>query len=161
MHHISPEFVPSRSAACETSLALASPEISGKQRQILRLMDGRRTLAQIAVMMPGRDLSAEVIELRQQGWIAEVASEPPSAVALPRSESMPEAWLEASVYMKMHAREALGLMAQPVIQILDKVRDTASARSAVARWHMALRESRNARDAADEHLQHITRLLEL
>jgi len=63
--------------------------------------------------------------------------------------------------MKLHASDYLGLMAHPIVHLLERVRDTEMARNAVARWHMALRESRNGRDVADTHLTVVTDMLGL
>ncbi len=158
MSVITPQFIPSLSQAGAASLA-TSANIPGKQRQLLRLIDGKRSLAQISIMMPGRDLVLELGELRQQGFLAQA---PRAETAAPSAAAtLPAHWHEASAYMQHQALESLGVMSHPIILLLEKVRDAAAARTAVARWHMALRESRNSRETANTHLEHVTDLLEL
>ncbi|MFT4174595.1 MAG: hypothetical protein QM639_18660 [Rhodocyclaceae bacterium] len=157
------DFVPVRSQRGETLLAGQDGGITGRQRQLMRLIDGRRRLSQIAVMMPGRDLEAELAELLDAHFIMAAGTPAVAApvVAAEVADTPPEHWDEAFGFMRAVAIASLGVMAQPVIALLEQVGDSASARSAVARWHMALRESRHGRDEADTHLRTVTSLLDL
>jgi hypothetical protein len=125
----------------------------------MRLIDGHRRVAQIAVMMPGRDLETELAELMASHLV--LAPGTPSAPPQAAPAVLPARWSEAVDFMRTVAVASLGVMAQPVIKLLEQVRDTASARHAVARWHMALRESRAAREEADAHLHTVTHMLGL
>lgn len=156
----SDSFVPSRTQAGEASLTISSTQVTGKQRQFLRLIDGMRSLAQIGLMLHGRDLASELAELIELGMVvASPAHKPVAVSAVSAHPTLPERWHEAVVFMKAHARECLGIMAHPIDHLLERVGDCDAAKSAVARWHMALRESRLGRSVADENLDVVTEML--
>lgn len=159
----SADFIPQRTELGNNSLT-AGATIPGKQRQILRLIDGQRNLDQLAIMLPGRDLANELAELVAQGMIAAPQPRTPSGGQEKTEESkgpLPDGWRAAMVFMKDQATQSMGVMAHPIIALLEKARDSAAARHAVARWHMAMRESRNGRDTADEYLAVVTRMLNI
>lgn len=156
-----PDAIPVRTPAGEACLADNDARLAGRQRQLLRLVDGARRVAQIAVMMPGRDLAAALVELHAQGLVAAQGAAIRVASTGIETTALPARWREALEFMKTHAVDAMGLMAQPVVQRLEQVRDSAAARGAVARWHMALRESRHGRAQADARLQVVTEILDL
>lgn len=156
----SAHFIPHRTELGNSSLTTGTA-ISGKQRQILRLIDGQRNLDQLAIMLPGRDLPGELGGLLAQGLIARPE---PAHATLPRLEApaaLPEGWRVAMVFMKDQATQSMGVMAQPIITLLEKACDSAAARHAVARWHLAMRESRHGRDMADDYLAVVTRMLNI
>ena len=159
----SADFIPQRTELGNNSLT-AGASISGKQSQILRLIDGQRNLNQLAIMLPGRDLMAELTELAAQGLLAgpQAKSTGPAAGKVDDAGGpLPEGWRAAMVFMKDQATQSMGVMAHPIVALLEKARDSAAARHAVARWHMAMRESRHGRDTADEYLAVVTRMLNI
>lgn len=151
--------VPQRSPLGDACVNVGDARVNGRQRQLLRLIDGVRTVAQIAAMMPGRDVAGELLQLQGCGQIMGQTAPVSAAAAL--TEALPERWVDAMAFMKQKATESLGVMAHATIQLLERVKDSAAAKSAVARWHMALRESRNGRAQADAHLQWVTEMLGL
>jgi len=154
------DFVPKRTSQGDESLSLGDARVNGRQRQLLRLVDGSRSLAQIGVMLPGRDLRAELPALMAMGLLDAPAHKtaPAAAVAV---DALPMGWADAMQFMKHKAIDSLGVMAHSIIILLEKVRDSAAAKNAVARWHMALRESRSGREEADAHLRVVTAMLGL
>lgn len=152
------DFVPKRTLPGDNCLSLGDARVNGRQRQLLRLVDGARSLAQISVMLPGRDLRAELSALMALGLLDAPAHTAAPAVAV---DTLPTGWAEAMHFMKHRATENLGVMAHSIIPLLEKVRDSAAAKSAVARWHMAMRESRSGREEADAHLRVVTAMLGL
>ncbi|WP_018610546.1 hypothetical protein [Uliginosibacterium gangwonense] len=152
------DFVPKRTSQGDDGLSLGDARVNGRQRQLLRLVDGSRSLVQIGAMLPGRDLRAELIALMAAGLLAAPVKTMAPAVA---ADTLPTGWADAMQFMKHRATESLGVMAHSIILLLEKVCDSAAAKSAVARWHMALRESRSGRAEADAHLQVVTTMLGL
>ncbi|MGC3964010.1 MAG: hypothetical protein QM803_11975 [Rhodocyclaceae bacterium] len=151
-----PDFVPVRTQTGQVLLDDQDARVAGRRRQVMRLIDGRRRLAQIAIMMPGRDLANELNELVSLGLVHSPAG-PPQEHA--RAEALPARWADALAFMKATATASMGVMARAVIASLEQVHDAGSARSAIARWHMALRESRTGRQDADALLQTVTNML--
>jgi len=152
------DFVPKRTSQGDESLSLGDARVNGRQRQLLRLVDGSRSLAQIGVMLPGRDLRAELPALMAMGLLDAPAHKAAPVVV---ADTLPTGWADAMQFMKHKATDSLGVMAHSIILLLEKVRDSAAAKSAVARWHMALRESRSGREEADAHLRVVTAMLGL
>jgi len=152
------DFIPQHSELGRQSLTAGTVAISGKQRQILRLIDGSRRLDQLAVMLPGRDVPAELADLMTHGLVLP----PPGLVPTPRETArrpLPEGWRAAMIFMKDQASQAMGVMAGPILALLDGADNADAARHAVARWHMAMRESRHGRENADNQLTVVTRML--
>ncbi len=159
----SADFIPQRSELGNNSLT-AGTSVNGKQRQMLRLVDGHRNLDQLSVMLPGRDLAAELADLIALGLIATPTNKGPAAAQDKPANAngpLPDGWRAAMVFMKDQATQSMGVMAHPIVALLEKARDSAAARHAVARWHMAMRESRRGRDSADEYLAVVTRMLNI
>jgi hypothetical protein len=159
----SADFIPQRSELGNNSLT-AGASVNGKQRQMLRLVDGHRNLDQLSIMLPGRDLVAELADLIALGLITPLAdkgSAPAQEKPADSNDPLPDGWRAAMVFMKDQATQSMGVMAHPIVALLEKARDSAAARHAVARWHMAMRESRRGRDSADEYLAVVTRMLNI
>jgi hypothetical protein len=159
-----------KTAAGRAELASRSADLSPRQRQLLVLVDGRRSDGELAALI-GREALAELLAaLRALGLVvsADQASgartEPvlnASAMAEPAPVALPGERLEAiRALMKDSARRHLGLLAQEVHLVIEQASCAHTLRAAIARWHLALRDSRNGHAEADALLGSVRALLE-
>lgn len=153
-----------------------------KARQVLVLLDGARTVGMLAAVLVGLELTSIIKELEHAGFIEPVSTPLPSSalqrdmpIAVPSSNPAPASvmtvtppvetaldpltLLEVKLMMETATQQYLGLLGADLRQLVAGVKDSAGLRSAMARWHMALRESRKGADAADELLQQAKTML--
>lgn len=129
-------------------------------RRLLLLADGKRNLADLAGVVPGRNVVADLHELAIRGLIEDAAAGPaPSSVIQGGDERLADNWMKASNFMMNRAKESLGIMAADVIAELENARDPDSVRQAMSSWYRAMRNSRNGRDTADADRVHASMLL--
>ncbi len=129
-------------------------------RRLLLLADGRRDLAALGGMLPGRDVAADLHELAMRGLIEDATVQPtPSSTIAGGDERLAENWMQASNFMMGRAKESLGVMAADVIAELENAHDPDSVRQAMSAWYRAMRNSRNGRDTADADRLHASILL--
>lgn len=150
-----------------------------KARQVLVLLDGARTVGMLAAVLVGLELTSIIKELEHAGFIAPLPAAPTVSTEIPINAlppvtavapsgavaAQPEApldplvLLEVKLMMESAIQQYLGLLGADLRQLVAGVKDNAGLRSAMARWHMALRESRKGADAADELLQQAKTML--
>lgn len=129
-------------------------------RRLLLLADGHRGLTELAGLVPGRNVVADLGELAIRGLIEDASAAPnPQTVIEGGDERLAENWMVASNFMMNRAKENLGVMAADVIAELENARDPDSVRQAMSSWYRAMRNSRNGRDTADADRVHASMLL--
>ncbi|GHD68459.1 hypothetical protein [Jeongeupia chitinilytica] len=165
----------SKTARGQAEIDARSLGLSARARRLLILIDGRRTLAEIAVILGHDTLPPLLAELQAQGCIGtpgETASEagatvepapapspvqsvPPAVTQQPKPIDAldPIRIVKAKELMTESAQTFLGLMGRGLISEIEAVSDTPALKNAIARWNMALRESRKAGPYADEFVQ--------
>lgn len=144
-----------------------------KARQVLVMLDGVRTVGMLTAVIAGFELPAILAELEKTGFI-EVQGRPmpeapvpvsrPVAVREPEAarstvesieltalpdEIDPLALLEIKLLMQESTQQYLGLLGADLKKQIAAIRDAAALRAIMARWHMALRESRKGSELAD------------
>lgn len=141
--------------------------LSARQRRVLILLDGQKTLSSIAEVVPMNELE-EVLPLLVRDNFVQVKD---SAMRSPeQSEDTPlparaKALLdtgklqEIKNFMISSAQTCLGLLAADLVQRIEKARDEVQLQSLVGQWHMALRESRQGPNVADKFLEHVRTVL--
>lgn len=145
-------LVPHKTPFGSRLIATPDPSLSAGLRRLLLLADGRRNIGTLALMMPERDIQADLAELIQRGLLD---TGPVTAHARPafdddaHHEDLPEGWETASGFMAARARESLGVKAVEVIEALEQARDPEEARHAMSQWYRAMRNSRDGRLQAD------------
>ncbi|MBM3116920.1 hypothetical protein [Jeongeupia naejangsanensis] len=144
--------------------------LTARARRLLILIDGQRSLADIAAVLGHAELAPLLAELGHAGCIASDDDQPtpePTAAPAPPAPARPAATqqprpvealdpiriVKAKELMTESTQAFLGLMGRGLISEIEAVSDTPALRNAIARWNMALRESRKAGPYADEFVQ--------
>lgn len=137
--------------------------LRAKARQLLVLLDGKRTVSDLASLIAQQDLPVLIDELQQTGFISQTQA---AAAAPTQTEPIsPEATIDpvslarAKAYLIEISQQHLGLMAAKLQQEIATASDHASVRAALAHWNMALRESRSGAGIATPCLQKARDLL--
>jgi hypothetical protein len=152
--------------------------LTAKERRVLILIDAQRNVFDIATITDLNDDAASVfVRLIGLGLIAPLASQGESRVAsrpAPPAPPLPsapqktagadataaktvvdEALARAKKIMLEATDEHLGLLGADIARHIDGVNDFDSIKACIAKWHMAMRDSRSGRASVDEHLERI------
>jgi len=142
--------------------------LSGRQRTVLIMLDGQRSCAALAAMMPEGQVAGIVTELLALDLIAPCAGAAgaatlvPVAAAFVAREVAPENVQEAGAgvaaikaYMVQAAQTYLGLLAAEVVERIEGAHDAARLRGVVGHWHMALQASKHGRETAAAHIEYV------
>jgi hypothetical protein len=128
--------------------------LNGRQRSVLIMLDGRKSCAALAPLMPAGQVAAIVGELLALGLIA-----PCDGTAAAHTSAAPtvsDAGLDRiRRYMVGAARTHLGLLAEDVVARIERAGDAGQLRGVVGHWHMALRDSKHGRAAAGDCLREV------
>jgi hypothetical protein len=157
-----PHHIYYKTAAGVAALATRNTPLTPRMRQLLVLLDGRRGHDELARLIEGPALAAMLDTLLDAGLISDRAP-PASAPAAPPGApaALPREQLEAvRALMKDSARRHLGLLAHAVHDTIERVQCAHTLQVAVARWHMALRDSQSGQAEADLLLGSLRELLE-
>ncbi|QNM96168.1 hypothetical protein [Chitinimonas koreensis] len=147
--------------------------LPARARRLLLLIDGRKDLTELAsVTGLGLDTDELLAQLQAGGFIAVVgAPRPmpptPAAVAAPMPTVAPRAegaavdaapadpadWIEVKQLMLDSTRQYLGLMGADLGRRIEAAQDADGLRSCMARWSLALRESRQGQAVAGTYLE--------
>lgn len=137
--------------------------LRAKARQLLVLLDGKRTVSDLASLIAQQDLPILIEELQREGFISQTqATTPVPTQAEPISPETtidPVSLARAKAYLIEISQQHLGLMAAKLQQEIATASDHASVRAALAHWNMALRESRSGAGIATPCLQKARDLL--
>jgi hypothetical protein len=133
-------------------------KLNGRQRSVLIMLDGRKSCAALASLMPAGQVAEIVGELLALELIA------PSGGTVPaRPAAVPtvdDAGLDrVRRYMVGAARTHLGLLAEEVVACIERAGDAGQLRGVVGHWHMALRDSKHGRAAAGDCLREVRQAL--
>ena len=144
-----------------------SAGLNGKQRSVLIMLDGRKSMRDIATLLPQDEIARIVEILLERELIAPWAEAVPSSAA-PRmpaiagiarsdSENHKDAakLLRTKTLMTDSAVTYLGLMASDVVRRVQDASDEIELISVIGHWHMAMRESKYGRKFAAIHLEEI------
>ena len=141
--------------------------LSGRQRTVLIMLDGQRSCAALAAMMPEGQVAGIVTELLALDLIAPCAgaagAPAPAAAPLPAPADVPDAGApqaDADVaaikaYMVQAAQTYLGLLAAEVVERIEGAHDAARLRGVVGHWHLALQASKHGRETAAAHIEYV------
>ena len=135
-----------------------------KARQVLIMLDGKRTLSGLTSFISASDLHPLLNELKASGFISEESapsSPPPSESKTPAPEIAidPVRLTRAKAYLIEVSQQHLGLLASKLQREIAEAHDDASLRVALAHWNMALRESRSGATIATPCLQQVREIL--
>ena len=148
--------------------------LKGRQRTVLIMLDGQRSCAALAAMMPEEEVADTVTVLLALDLIAlragaDAASErtPEAVVSAVASAAVPAGVPDAGAsqadagiaaikaYMVQAAQTYLGLLAAEVVERIERAHDAAQLRGVVGHWHMALQASKHGRATAATHIEYV------
>jgi hypothetical protein len=132
--------------------------LNGRQRSVLIMLDGRKPWAALAPLMPAGEVAGIVGELLALGLIAPCGGGSPAQTAAAPIVSNP-GLDRVRRYMVGVARTHLGLLAEEVVARIERARDAGQLRGVVGHWHMALRDSKQGREAAGDCLREVREAL--
>ena len=141
---VEPAPVYAKTAKGRNEVALRGMGLSGRQRGVLIMLDGHKSCAALAPLMPAGQLAFIVEQLLALDLSA------PCCGALPADWS--DELDRIKRYMVTTAQAHLGLLAADVVERIERAVDAGSLRGVVGHWHMALQDSKRGRATAEEHL---------
>jgi hypothetical protein len=124
--------------------------LSRRQRSVLILLDGQRSCAALAAMMPGGEVADIVTALLALDLIVPCAT--PADAPADDVAHADEGIAAIKAYMVQAAQTCLGLLAAEVVDRIERAHDASRLRGVVGHWHMALQASKHGRATAAEHL---------
>jgi hypothetical protein len=125
-------------------------KLNGRQRSVLIMLDGRKSCAALAPLMPAGQVAAIIEELLALDLIA-----PCGGTAMASDAGLER----VRRYMVGAARAHLGLLAEEVVARIERAGDAGQLRGVVGHWHMALRDSKHGRAAAGDCLREVREAL--
>ena len=120
--------------------------LTPKQRQVLILIDGKRSLAEIGQSLPRLAVVEIVEELVAHGLI----QDPQRPLSLAHAHEAATEVAEPKNILISSTTEYLGLMGRGMTEQISTASSYAQLKACISRWHMAIRESKGGRMIADE-----------
>lgn len=159
-----------------SEIAQRSQGLPALARRLLILVDGAKTLAQLSALSGAgaqtdsllQALHADgFIEVTQPGGTANAAPQPSPvratipAPAAPAQPAISNAQLQLVKRLMLDSsRDYLGLMGVEIQARIEQAQDALALRNCLARWSLALRESRQGSQLAAPYLAQVKALLE-
>ncbi|WP_348944507.1 hypothetical protein ABHF33_13900 [Chitinibacter sp. FCG-7] len=183
------QHIYSKTPLGQQAIASRSIPMLASERRVLILIDGERNIAELYQQLNHHDVLALVDQLQAKGLIRRIGGEdasplvisaatpsqpspapsatrlpvptpPPPALGQSAAIALDEATLHAvKSLMISSSQQGLGLMAARLVREIEDIRDAQTLKATMARWNMALRESRSAAAQADQLLQTAKALL--
>jgi hypothetical protein len=150
------DAVYAKTAKGRSEVALRGMGLSGRQRGVLIMLDGHKSCAALAPLMPAGQVACIVEQLLALDLIArcDAAAPAPAASGTVAAESSDDLD-RIKGYMVTIAQTHLGLLAVEVVERIERAADAAQLRAVVGHWHMALQDSKRGRATAEEHLREV------
>lgn len=128
--------------------------LTPRQRQVLILIDGKRTLNEITQSLPRLTVAEIIEELAAQGFIQDPSRPKTIPQVIEPVPSAPEISAEQLAATKniliSSTTEYLGLMGRTMSEQISTASSYEQLKACISRWHMAIRESKGGRIIADE-----------
>ena len=146
--------------------------LSMKHRQVLIMVDGKRTDDDIKNNLPNLNVAETIADLERLGYIYNTASpvKPSPAVSIAPSPAITAAPQETPLSAEQLAaikeilitstNECLGIMGRGMAQKIEAVQSRGELKVWVSQWHMAIRESRLGKPLASVLLDQVEQILE-
>ncbi|PKO93050.1 MAG: hypothetical protein CVU15_04225 [Betaproteobacteria bacterium HGW-Betaproteobacteria-1] len=135
-------------------IAGAQRRLKLRQRQVLILIDGKRTLNEITQSLPRLTVAEIIEELAAQGFIQDPNRPKTSPHVIEPAPNAPEVSAEQLAETKniliSSTTEHLGLMGRTMVEQISTASSYEQLKACISRWHMAIRESKGGRMIADE-----------
>lgn len=145
-----------KTASGINEIAGTDRQLGPKQRQVLILIDGRRSLEEIANSLPRLVVADIIQELEAQGFILNPKASKaftPTIVASQNDAPLiisEEKMVETKNLLITSSTEHLGLMGRTMTEQIQSATSYEQLRTCISRWHMAIRETKGGRMIADE-----------
>ena len=141
--------------------------LSLKHRQLLIMVDGRRTDGEIAKIFNSQNVIEMLVDLLKLGFIVDIHETKSSAknnhhdvnVTKAKDSLSSEHIALVKTFLIEEAQMQLGLMSRDIEQKVNLVQNTNDLKSAISRWHMAIRDSRNGRTVADKLMERLAHIM--
>ena len=138
--------------------------LSLRHRQLLIMVNGKRTCRQIASMFNSDHAIQMLTDLEKLGYVlsanaTEKQAMPAEKMGSPSDSLSQEHLIFIKTFLIEEARLQLGLMSREIEQKIALVQNSDDLKSSIARWHMAIRDSRNGRTVADKLMERLAHLL--
>lgn len=140
--------------------------LSLKHRQLLIIVNGRRTSGQIAQAVNSEQAIQMLADLERLGYLINANSvkqatkhKEAQATQLKSVEISSDHLIFIKNFLIEEAQLQLGLMSRDIEQKIALVENADDLKSCVARWHMAIRDSRNGRTVADKLMERLAHVM--
>jgi hypothetical protein len=146
--------------------------LSMKHRQVLIMVDGKRTDDDIKNNLPNMNVAETIADLERLGYIYNTASPakspppvgiapPPAITTAPQEAPISAEQLTAAKEILITStNECLGIMGRGMVQKIEAVQSRGELKVWVSQWHMAIRESRLGKPLATVLLEQVQHILE-
>jgi len=134
--------------------------LSLRHRQLLLMLDGTRTTEELTKLFRNIDASQILSDLEKLGYLVDKNSTVSDKVSTVIPQSAEKDVLDAIssdhvAFIKGFLISELeinvgAMMSRDLISKIQKVTDSAELKPCIARWHMAIRDSKNGRTVSDE-----------
>ena len=138
------------------------------QRNLLNIVDGKRTCAQLAKFFDSDHVFEMLADLEKLGFlVSENAVQKPSIpnhkpshlVDKLQNALSKEHVLFIKIFLIEEAKLQLGLLSFAIVQQISMVRNADELKSSIAVWHIAIRESRNGGEVANQLMEKLLHLM--
>ena len=138
--------------------------LSLKHRQLLIMVNGQRTKSQIAQIFNSEHAIQMLTDLEKLGYLIpagtnqKLESNKTQVNALEDNFSK-EHLVFIKTFLVEEAQLQLGLMSREIEQKIALVKNAEDLKPCIARWHMAIRDSRNGRTVSDKLMERLAHLM--
>ncbi|HYG33040.1 MAG TPA: hypothetical protein VD810_08630 [Methylophilaceae bacterium] len=143
--------------------------LSTRERQVLVLIDGKRSTEELEGFFDKRQLREILAKLEQQGFTEPLDGATPlphsptyatNYIAESRIDLSPEQMASIKQILMNGADDYLGIMGRALKEKVQTTTDFKKLRNFISLWHMAMRESKLGRESAGFLMQQINQIIE-
>lgn len=145
-------------------IAASIRKLNFRQRQVLILVDGKRNTDELALFLNQPNMLQILAELEKQGYIYNSAySKPPVTpiqTEIAEQPSLNEAKIiEIKRILTDSAEQHLGIMGRGLMRKIESAELGEQLLACISQWHMAMRESRQGKEAANTLMARIQEIM--
>lgn len=163
-----------KTAAGRAEVGQRGAGLTARQRSVLILLDGQKSLAEIETWLGENEMLEAVEGLLRKGLVGIVSAPAPAAApaakpaAAPVAASAPAprvaaagaaALMAARELMAGAARKHLGLLAADLVRRIEHAKDENQLAGVIGLWHVSIRESKTGKPCAEGLLAEARALL--
>lgn len=149
-------------------IASSQRSLSVRQRQVLVLINGKRSIEELEGFFEKQQLSDILASLTEGGFLLTLNA--PLVASI--TQQTPHALLDISVVLSHEqintiqqillngAEDYLGIMGRSIKEKILKIENSDHIKSCISIWHMALRESKLGRESAGFLMEQINQTIE-